>query len=268
MRKKQIQLLAVVASSLMAFSASAAEPCKAYVKIDMGYGLSYNAHASGTGVDGKGGAETTSIDNPLFKNQRGMIGSASVGYAFNDAMRSEVSLNFNPKMKSEMVNFAIETREIGGSAKILYDFNNTTSVTPFLFGGLGASSVKPTIKVANNGTAPAAGSIRVLTVLGADDNNPTGPASTSVDMKAKTVMTYQGGFGLAFKLSDMMNVDLTYGVGSKNAYVAMSNIGSGIIAQAEGSVTTPTFTNREAVKEIKIKKQMDQSLSLGFRFTM
>jgi len=267
MRKKQIQLLAAAVSSLMAFSASAAEPCKAYIKLDMGYGLSYNAHASGTGVDSTDATKTTSVDNPLFKNQRGMIGSASVGYAFNDAMRSEVSINFNPKMKSEMVNFAIETREIGGGAKILYDFNNTTSVTPFLFGGLGASNIKPKIKVANNGTPLEANATRVLKSLDAD-NKPAGTNLDSIDMKAKTVMTYQGGFGLAFKLSDMMNVDLTYGIGSKNNYVVMTDVVSGTSVPGASAADPAVFTAVDTVKEMKIKKQMDQSLSLGFRFTM
>jgi len=47
MKKQTIKLMIAVASSLMAFSASAAEPCKAYVKMDLGYAKTFNTRVSG-----------------------------------------------------------------------------------------------------------------------------------------------------------------------------------------------------------------------------
>lgn len=290
MKRKSPQLLAALASSLLVLSAAAAEPCKAYVKFDGGYGMSSNAklNADSTVLQDKSDANTkffagtTNGDTLLSKQSRGMIGSAGVGYAFNDAMRAEVSFNFAPKMKSETERFSIETRELGGSAKLAYDFNNNTAVTPFVFAEVGAMNIRPEIKVNPNMKATAANDIFALTEIAKWDaaygENGTSkqylskPVSSS-KQKSKTALVYKGGFGLSFKASDQVNVDLTYGVGSRASYVLMSNLGSGDVGKESDKmpIQAVDFKNSKgfnAIKEGKIKSQVDQSLTIGVRFTM
>lgn len=275
MKKTQIQLMVAVATSLIAFSASAAEPCKAYVKLDLGYAKTFGTRTSGAKFSSGQGATTTSTavafeSLPLYKDPRGFIGAAGVGYAFNDAMRGEVVLDFRPNMKSSFDGIAVETRELGGSVRLLYDFNNNTPVTPFVFGSLGASNIKPKNKPDTSSAALAATTdTRTLVTV----NDTTGAvtsttALTSVSQKAKTVMTYQGGFGLSFKGSDIMNVDLTYGIGSKGTFVAIKDVGYEDSAKADGGSAPETSTNTTSYQSVSYKKQLDQSLTIGFRFTM
>jgi len=272
MKKTQIQLMVAVAASLMAFSASAAEPCKAYVKLDLGYAKTYGIRTSGstwsTPTSGSANVATAFDSQSLYKDPRGFIGAAAVGYAFNDAMRGEVALDFKPSMKSSSQGVEIDTRELGGSVRLLYDFNNNTPVTPFIFGSLGASNIKPKNKPDNDSALLAIGSTRSLATI----NDTTGVITSttsldSVSQKAKTVMTYQGGFGLSFKGSDIMNVDLTYGVGSKGNFVAVKDIAVIDTTAAVGSVPGVP-TTETAIQSLTFKKQFDQSLTIGFRFTM
>lgn len=259
MRKKQVQLITAVACSLAAFSASAAEPCKAYVKLDLGYGFSTNKRFSGANFIVQQNASIQGFDVAPDKNGRGMIGYAGVGYAFNDALRAEVLFDFKPKMKAYGKSFLVETRELGGAVRVAYDFNNNTPVIPFIFGQLGASNVKPKVKPYVSGLNSGVGAIDGIT--GDYLSNPP-VLSQSLNMKAKTVMTYQGGFGLSVKGSDIMNVDLTYGIGGKSSFDAITNTA---VMNSTTGAETPTA---EKIKNLRFKKQMDQSLTLGFRFTM
>jgi len=258
MRKKQVQLITAVACSLAAFSASAAEPCKAYVKLDLGYGFTTNTRAVGSIFNPDKSIQN--VDQNLYKNGGGIATAAGVGYAFNDALRAEVLVDFKPKMKSYGDVFVVETRELGGSVRLAYDFNNNTPVTPFIFGQLGASNVKPKVKPYISDVSQVnAGDTQSVAQI--DDKGAFTTKSSSLEMKAKTVMTYQGGFGLSVKGSDIMNVDLTYGIGSKSGYNAVTNT-----AVVNTSGTTDTAL--ESIQNLKFKKQIDQSLTLGFRFTM
>lgn len=259
MRKKQVQLITAVACSLAAFSASAAEPCKAYVKLDLGYGFTTNTRAVGSVFNTDKSIQN--VDQNLYKNGGGIATAAGIGYAFNDALRAEVLVDFKPKMKSYGDVFVVETRELGGSVRLAYDFNNNTPVTPFIFGQLGASNVKPKVKPYLSDASQAKAGDTQSVVQIDDKGGITGTKSSSLDMKAKTVMTYQGGFGLSVKGSDIMNVDLTYGVGSKSGYNAVTN--TAIVNTAGGTDTT-----LDSIQNLKFKKQIDQSLTLGFRFTM
>jgi len=274
MKKIQIQLMVAVATSLIAFSASAAEPCKAYVKLDLGYAKTFGTRASGTGFAETQGATTSSTiafeSAPLYKDPRGFIGAAGVGYAFNDAMRGEVVLDFRPNMKSSLQGIAVETRELGGSVRLLYDFNNNTPVTPFVFGSLGASNIKPKNKP-DTASAALAATTDTRTLITVDDTTgavTSTTALTSVSQKAKTVMTYQGGFGLSFKGSDIMNVDLTYGIGSKGTFVAIKDVGYEDSKKSDGGSAPETSTEAQSFQSVSYKKQLDQSLTIGFRFTM
>jgi opacity protein-like surface antigen len=211
-------------------------------------------------------------------------------------MRGEITFDFKPKMKAYANTFVVETRELGGSAKLAYDFNNNTAVTPFIFAGLGATNITPTVKsyvsaetLANpgslNGTTLNSWVVPAdknqLAIVSLDTNGmyavaADGKTTTlckSIKMKSKTVMTYQGGFGLSFKASDVINFDMTYGISGKANYVVGSNFATinAVAAPTATTVDTNAAANVMAssrVKEIKFKNQMDQSLTLGVRFTM
>lgn len=276
MKKTQIKFLAAVASSMIAFSASAAEPCKAYVKIDAGYGV-----ASGTRFNGdvkELQKNTLAADSQIagMGDLHGMIGSAGVGYAFNDAMRGEVSFDFSPKMKYKGPAFVIETREFGGSAKLFYDFNNNTLVTPFVFGGLGMQNIKPTIK-ADPKSANLDTEVVKLAQLDGEDFKKAAENNValydSLNMKSRNVMKYQGGFGLGVKVSDMISVDFTYGLGSNLKYTVVENAGAVILNKAD-LPSSPSSIGVDKIKEPRLfksatfKNSLFQSLTLGLRFTI
>lgn len=279
MKKTQIKFLAVVATSLIAASASAAEACKPYVKLDLGYGVSSATRLKGDIFVPGTPATKSSYESQLYKNQRGMIGAAGVGYAFNDAMRAEVSFDFRPKMKSHSNVFAVETRELGGSAKVAYDFNNTTPVTPFVFASMGASNVRPKLKPYASPGVLTSSEPGYLTFASIKDNgeyvkDSNGNILThqSVSVKSKTVVTYGGGFGLSLKGSEGINIDLTYGIGGKGNYAVASNLATLRVASSStpsaGNVTEASIKNQALIHQLKFKNQMEQSLTLGVRFTM
>ena len=77
-------------------------------------------------------------------------------------------------------------------------------------------------------------------------------------------MTYGVGGGLSFKASDVMNIDLTYSVAKKGNFVVASNVG---IADFDDAAT-PSIKDGAGYQTAKFKKQVDQSLTVGLRFTM
>ena len=270
---KKLNYILVAASTLLATSTFAAEPCKAYVKLDLGYSLSSGTKAYGPAlVENNGTLVGYQAYSSLDVDQRGMIGDLAVGYAFNDAMRAEVSFDFKPNMKSYADTYAVQSQQLGGSARLLYDFNNNTSVTPFVFGGLGALNIKPTVKpfltqdLRKDGT-PYVAQINLDGSLKQDANNNIFTYS-SLNMPSKTVMTYQTGFGLAFKASEEVSIDLTYGLGGQTSYQTLVN--TAVFAVAPGDTINELNANGtvEKFQQIKFKNQMDQSLTLGVRFTM
>lgn len=276
---KKIKLFAVVVSSLISFSASAAAPCKAYVKLDLGYGLSSGTRSAGDALnykDQKFGTLQLSI--PAYKDNRGMIGSVGVGYAFNDAMRGEVSLDFKPKMKYyDQSSLLVESSERGGSAKLIYDFNNNTPVTPFIFGGIGATNVTPTLKpfaLTTDSTSNTTSKLAIVQIKNDDfvkdrANNPV--LNDSLKMKSKNVMTYQVGFGLSFKGSDSVSVDLAYGLGSKAKTTVATDAGTlWYKTKTDGGSSPVQIIPEESVlhKQLNLKDSLDHFVTLGVRVTL
>ncbi len=289
--KKEQTLKFFIASALsLSFitSVSAAEPCKAYVRADVGYNILGDSKLDIVSFDSimANNPSTQSFRLPLTKTGRGLTGAVGAGYAFNDAMRGEVTFDFKPKIKSSFHNIEMETRSLGGSAKVLYDFNNSTSVTPFIFADLGGASVKAKIKPKCDsaiGCKMDANSVIGLVAVDGNGNmlvnGQTGsggviPTSNDlvakVNMKAKTIVTYGAGFGLSFKASDNVNVDLTYGVNSGGAYNVISNLGVLKISTPTASGGTGQIDEVASilVKNAKLKRYFDQSLTAGLRVTL
>jgi opacity protein-like surface antigen len=270
---KKLYSIIVAFSSLIATSSFAATPCKAYIKLDLGYGMTSGTKAYGPSAYKNEFATIVPYQTSFapYMDERGMIGDVAVGYAFNDAMRGEISFDFKPKMQTKMPNFILQTQEYGGSAKALYDFNNNTSVTPFVFGGLGALNIKPKIYPYISMDESYLGK-PYLAKIDADSKLIAGSDGTTVStygsltMPSKTVMTYQAGFGLAFKASDAVSIDCTYGLGGKTNYQVLVNTAT--LAVPAGDTIDNDVEYSERFKQIKIKNQMDQSLTLGIRFTM
>jgi len=275
MNKKNFLLIAI--SSLVATYSFAAEPCKAYVRLDLGYGLSSGTKAYGTQFEDNNGTLVKSESySSLDQDERGMIGDLAVGYAFNDAMRAEVSFDFKPKMLAYGQTYKVETQQLGGSARLLYDFNNNTPVTPFVFGGLGAIDIKPTIKPFITSDLSGDGKPYITKILDTpgqegqlekDDSNKIATYS-ALNMPSKTVMTYQAGFGLAFKASEQVAIDFIYGLGGKTNYQVLVNTGTFAIKEDQEITEANAGASVERFKQLQFKNQLDQSFTLGVRFTM
>ena len=271
---KKLHFIIVALNALVATSSFAATPCKAYVRLDLGYSMTSGTRAYGPSLYYPTGSTNLVPYDTAFSpdlDERGMIGDLALGYAFNDAMRGEVSFDFRPKMQTSAPHFSVENQEYGGSAKVLYDFNNNTSVTPFLFGGLGALNIKSKIypyihRDEEHLGTPYIGRINSDGSFITDNNTPPIPLTyTSLSMPAQTVMTYQAGFGLAFKASEEVSIDCTYGLGGKTNYQVLVNTATLLVSEGD---TLDIDTPSERYKQLKFKNQMDQSLTLGLRFTM
>lgn len=267
---KKLHFIIVALNSLIATTSFGATPCKAYIKLDLGYSIAGQSQAYGPGFYNNGtnwvGYQTRM--GP-YLDERGMVGDIAVGYGFNDAMRGEISFDFKPKMHAKYNYFAVENEEYGGSARVLYDFNNNTFVTPFVFGSLGALSIKPKISPYINPDDKHLGNAYLATIdnTGAliTDTNGNILTYSSLSMPSQTVMTYQAGFGLAFKMSEEVSIDCTYGFGGKTNYRFLSNI-STIVETDLASINGNSRTER--LTQLKLKNQIDQSLTVGIRFTM
>lgn len=270
---KILKILGLTCASMIAISGNAAEACKAYIKLDLGQGFSSNTRVYGSLIKpSSGGVITISrYSSGLDKDQNGMIGDLAVGYAFNDAMRGEVSFDFKPKMVAHGYNFNLETQEYGGSARVLYDFNNNTAVTPFVFGGLGAVNIKPKVKPFASGLTREYG-VPYIGQINSDGTYKTDTDGkivtySSLKMPSKTVMTYQAGVGLSLKASEQISIDLTYGLGGKTNYQVLVNTAAFSIP-AGSDITPANAKVKTNFKQLKFKNQMDQSLTLGVRFTI
>lgn len=269
---KKLYSVIVAFSSLIAASSFAATPCKAYVRLDLGYGMTSGTKAYGPGFDNAGSTLTPyQTSFAPYMDERGMIGGVAVGYAFNDTMRGEISFDFKPKMQTKMSHFIVKTEQYGGSAKGLYDFNNNTSITPFVFGGLGALNIKPKIYPYLSKEELYRGDPYIAKIN--DDGSlivdtSTGNAITygSLTMPSKTVMTYQAGFGLAFKASEEISIDCTYGLGGKTNYQVLVNTATVVVPT--GTPVNEAARNTDRLRQIKIKNQMDQSMTVGIRLTL
>lgn len=281
MTKKITLSVAAAASLLFSASASALEPCKSYVKVEGGYSLGYN-----TKIDGKGVKDPvattiapTTLSGPLTKSAYGMISSVGLGYAFNDAMRGEISFNFNPNMRSTFRGLLIETRELGGDGTLIYDWNNNTPVTPFVFGSVGTMHIKSKIKthlksVDNTWNMQAADQLALVELTSAGAYTTTGTdklltLKTSLSSKNKTLMTYKAGFGLSMKASDAVSIQLKYGVGGRLKYTPIKDLSLVKILSADAKTAVAAdVKNNLSITELRLKKQLDQSMTVGFTFAL
>ncbi|MFQ3307490.1 MAG: opacity protein-like surface antigen [Candidatus Midichloriaceae bacterium] len=108
-------LLSTVALTAFAFSASALEAGKMYMKADANYAF-------------------MKILGAKFK---GFGAGVGIGYALSDDIRGEVNFNFSkPKLKPN----SLTTLSLMGD--VYYDFNNGSSFTPYVGAGLGVTHSK------------------------------------------------------------------------------------------------------------------------------
>jgi opacity protein-like surface antigen len=300
---KKLSCGLVLFSTLITIPCFSASDSKLYLRLDLGYGLSSGTKESGPALS-QSYTCTHIIDDPehtchlkikeeipyqynngLNNSQHGTVGSFAMGYKFNNEIRGEISLDFKGKMTAKAYNFKVETTEHGGSAKLLYDFNNNGSVTPFIFGGFGATTIKPKIKpysavnfsnnlsnvpgtpyLTNNKSGYA-----YIALINNDNSlvkNATGRTKTfsSIQIPSKTVITYQAGFGLALKATEDISLDLTYGIRGRGDYKVLNNVAALFIPKGDNSNSSDV--PRDKLKEIKFKNQIDQSLTLGIRFSI
>jgi len=262
---KKLSLIALL--STISLSAFAVEPCKPYMSINAGYSWGFNGKSDFMMYDTPTGYfSTTQVYSfNLDKNPKGLITSVNFGYGFNDAMRAEVGLDWNPKMKSTIILFDVETKEIGGHGTVAYDFNNNTPVTPFLFGSLGFSSIKHTIKATSNKSSDWLSAYYhsgdTYSLYDAPAGTAAASPSTSLSTSSKTLMTYKVGMGLSMKAGQGVDLEVRYGLGGKADFTPITD---------KSLKATPKFTTgvtNVVVKSMKVKKAMDHSLTAGVRFT-
>lgn len=284
MNMRKLQFLAAITGSLISISASAAEPCKSYIKFDLGYGIGSAGRAYSTVISATGATPTTNVIASGFDKTKGsMMGAAGFGYAFNDAMRAEMEIKFAPKMRVYGPAFATESKEVGGTAKVLYDFNNPSTVTPFMFGGLGFTNSKTTLKPYVSPVLGWTASQLVLAGLdstGAYVNDGTNVTTYgSLKMPSKTFMTYQAGFGLALKAAEAVHIDLTYGLSGRAHHHSVENAAVLNVDKTKIDLSTASLSiadstdaakvpNSMSFQSVKVKQQLDQSLTVGVRFTL
>jgi len=260
---KKLTLVALL--STVSFSAFAAEPCKPYVSVNAGYSWGFNGKSTYTSYNNFTSTSPT-FTRALGKQPKGMTASFIAGYAFNDAMRAEVGFDWNPKLKSTVTIFNLETQELGGHATVAYDFNNNTAVTPFLFGSLGFVSAEATIKASNRADSSTLNQNYASTVtafyLQAAPAGTVG--TTTLDSKKsarKTLMTYKVGMGLAMKAGQGVDLEVRYGLGGKTQdWTPITDLA---VSSVSGTAAADTYV----AKTVTIKQMMDHSLTAGVRFT-
>jgi outer membrane autotransporter protein len=259
------KLTLVALLSTISFSAFAAEPCKPYVSVNAGYSWGFNGKSTYTSYNNFAGSSSPTFTRSLGKQPKGMTASFIAGYAFNDAMRTEVGFDWNPKMKSTLNFFNVETQELGGHATVAYDFNNNTAVTPFLFGSLGFVSAEATIKASNRADSSTLNTGFPSSATFLLQAAPAGvvAAADIVSKKSgrKTLMTYKVGMGLAMKAGQGVDLEVKYGLGGKTQdWTPITDLAvSGVAATAAGG----TYV----AKSLTVKQMMDHSLTAGVRFT-
>ena len=185
--------------------------------------------------------------------------------------------------------------------KVFYDFNNNTSIVPFVFGGLGVVDVKPTIKPYASKMSGWNVSNMALAKINDDgayvkDDSGNIQSYQSLNMKSKAVVTYAGGFGLSITGSDAISVDVAYSIGGQAANVVGANFASlnlkNLVIQSASSgsdasggadvsggsdasgmqllnsgstITDANIDNAYIVKQMKFKNHLAQSLTLGLK---
>lgn len=264
---KKLSLIALL--STVSLSAFAVEPCKPYMSVNAGYAWGFNGKSTYESY----AAFTSTAKNytsNFNKQSQGIITNINLGYGFNDAMRAEVGLDWNPKMRSTVNIFDLEVKEIGGHGTVAYDFNNNTAVTPFLYGSLGFVSAEATIKASNRNNSSVlntdyASGTNFYMYEDADGALTT--ASTSIPFKksgTKTLMTYKVGMGLAMKAGQGIDLEVRYGLGGKTQeWTPITNLTLHTATPPAGAVAATTLS----AKSVVLKNMMEHSVTAGVRFT-
>jgi len=265
---KKLSLIALL--STVSLSAFAVEPCKPYMSVNAGYAWGFNGKSTYTTYGANFIKNSTKIYTTSFDKQpQGIITNINLGYGFNDAMRAEIGLDWNPKMKSTVNVFNLEVKEIGSHGTVAYDFNNNTAVTPFLFGSLGFVSAEATIKPSTNAESSmlsANAGIPPYYLYNTTDGNTTA-ASVSITSKksaTKTLMTYKVGMGLAMKAGQDIDLEVRYGLGGKTqSWTPITDLMVSTTAQGTAVTTADELSARSVV----LKNMMEHSVTAGVRFT-
>jgi len=264
---KKLSLIALL--STVSLSAFGADACKAYMSVNAGYSWGFNGKSTYTSYSNFPSASPT-VTRSLGKQPQGMTTSFIAGYAFNDAMRGEVGFDWNPKMKSTVNIFNLETKELGGHATVAYDFNNNTSVTPFVFGSLGFVSAQATIKPSNRNdsatlnTGYAAGTNFYMYDSTNGQLAGTETKLASKKSASKTIMTTTVGTGMDIEVSKGVNVEVRYGIGFKTQdWTPITNL---MLDTAATTAAVATATTLSA-KSVTLKQLMNHSLTAGVRIT-
>ncbi len=232
---------ALGALSMYSSTAMAGEPCSFYVKGMAGYGLSNNVKTSGNAVPTSEYASsaytaptTTSPIKDTFKNPKGFVGGLGVGYYVTQDLRTDVELSVSrlhktysavatPTTSSARYSYGkLDYNNTSLMANGYYDFNTSTSFTPYVTLGMGMTRAKA--KIANlqvwNGTTS------VTPVAYGNTGHAINAAATSgawvlaatlpspVVSKNTNAFAYQGGAGVAFEMTKGVFFDLGYRIGN------------------------------------------------------
>jgi len=264
---KKLGLIALLTT--VSLSAFAAEPCKYYLSVDLGWPTvlngqyDYDSYATNFGQ-----SDSSKLTKATLERQsRGLAPSISLGYGFNEYLRGEIGLDMAPKLKSTAFTYNLETREVGGRIGLAYDFNNSSPVTPFVFGSIGFVTAKAKIKPSNRADStvlqaffPSAKT--QFYIQKAPSGTATGADAGDQNSESKTLGTFKLGVGFSIKASDMVAVELKYGLGARtNEWTPVKDL-------AISDVAATAQTNKDFVtKTLTLRRTMDHTASVGLRIT-
>jgi opacity protein-like surface antigen len=184
-----------------------------YVRVDMGYGQVKlkNINSSGkTELNSKG---------------TGFVGSLGFGHNIYDNFRTEVQIYYDDGLKAKSNGAVSRSRRktMAGLFNVACDLMPSSAISPYIIGGLGY------------------GQTRSELTKGADTYKST--------KKGKRGAVFQGGAGLAYKLTEDFVLDLSYRL--------MSPVGS----------AKKTCADVSGSKEISCKSSATQVLLGGVRYS-
>ncbi len=199
--KLKTALLAAAATVLVAPAANAYQGVYGAI----GAGLNYMEDDRDLSNDGPGGAGPFIFDTSTDSN-RGVGIYSAIGYDWGNSLRTELEFAYRSNdirhIASDPLGFSGwpegtisgDTTARSIMLNFIYDFDYFSGddlITPFIGGGFGFANVNPTI----SGTNPAGAPVSPLTIAYGS---------------SKTGFAYQGIAGLAFKLAENVNLDVSY----------------------------------------------------------
>lgn len=168
----------------------------------IGAGINYMQPDTDVSNDGDAGMGMFAFDSDAdYKNGIGMY--AALGKAFGNGFRAELEFSYRSNdirhIASDGAGFSGwpastlqgDMKSYTGMFNLLYDFETTSKVTPYVGVGLGIAGVDPDFTGNNTSGAPT-------------------PALTIGNFGATTAMAYQGIVGLGFALADNLTLDVSY----------------------------------------------------------